>query len=209
MIRAFVIAPTPITQAGLHTILNSEQVQVIGMSAIPDAFVENIQDTDVIVVADEMLLKDVGRLLTNTQGMALIVLTNNPERLLSLARRLTLHGWGAVPQDAPVEQLQAAITAAVQGMVTLPTSSIAKLYERQMIVSDATDLEGPEEPLTQREQEVLELVGQGLSNKLIARSLMISEHTVKFHLSSLSAKLGASSRTEAVRKGLRRGLITV
>jgi DNA-binding NarL/FixJ family response regulator len=209
MIRVFVIAPTPITQAGLHTILNSEQIQVVGTSAIPDAFVESIQDVDVIVVADEMLLEDVGRSLTNTHGLALIVLTNNPERLFSLARRLTLRGWGAVPLDAPVEQFQAAIIAAVQGMVTLPTSSVAKLYERQMIASDATDLEGPEEPLTQREQEVLELVSQGLSNKLIARRLMISEHTVKFHLSSLSAKLGASSRTEAVRKGLRRGWITV
>jgi DNA-binding NarL/FixJ family response regulator len=209
MIRAFVIAPTPITQAGLHTILNSEQIQVIGTSAIPDAFAERIQDIDVIVVADEMQLEDVGHLLTNARNMALIVLTNNAERLFPLVRRLTLHGWGTVPLDAPVEQLQAAIIAAVQGMVTIPTASITKLYERQMIASDATDLDGPEEPLTQREQEVLELVGQGLSNKLIARSLMISEHTVKFHLSSLSAKLGASSRTEAVRKGLRRGLITV
>ena len=209
MIRAFVIAPTPITQAGLHTILNSEQIQVVGTSTTSDDIAERIQDVDVIVLADEMLVEDVGRLLTNTHNMALIVLTNNAERLFPQARRLTLYGWGTVPLDASVEQLQAAIIAAVHGMVTIPTHAITKLYARQMIASDTTDLEGPEEPLTQREQEVLELVGQGLSNKLIARRLMISEHTVKFHLSSLSAKLGASSRTEAVRKGLRRGLITV
>jgi DNA-binding NarL/FixJ family response regulator len=63
--------------------------------------------------------------------------------------------------------------------------------------------------LTAREHEVLELVGLGLSNKLIARQLQISEHTVKFHVSSISNKLGASSRTDAVRRGLRHGLITL
>jgi DNA-binding CsgD family transcriptional regulator len=56
---------------------------------------------------------------------------------------------------------------------------------------------------------VLELVGQGLPNKLIARQLQISEHTVKFHLASVSTKLGAVSRTDAVRLGLRQGLITL
>lgn len=209
MIRAWVIAPTPITQAGLHTILNSERIQVVGTSTTADDLARILEDIDVIVLADEMLLEDVGRVLANAHHMALIVLSNNAERLFLLARRLTLSGWGTVPLDAPVEQLHAAIIAAVQGMITIPTNAIAALYTKQIIADDATDLEGPEEPLTLREQEVLELVGQGLSNKLIARRLMISEHTVKFHLSSLSAKLGASSRTEAVRKGLRRGLITV
>ncbi len=209
MIHAFVIAPTPIAQAGLHTILNSEQIQVIGTSAIADAFSEHMQAVDVIVVADEMLLEDVGRALEHTHDVALIALTNSAERLLRLVRRLTLRGWGIVPIDAPLPQLQAAIIAAAQGMATLPIGSTGRLYERQMMGSAAIDLDEPEEPLTPREREVLELVGQGLSNKLIARSLIISEHTVKFHLSSLSAKLGASSRTEAVRKGLRRGLITV
>jgi DNA-binding NarL/FixJ family response regulator len=63
--------------------------------------------------------------------------------------------------------------------------------------------------LTGREQEVLQLLSQGLSNKLIARQLQISEHTVKFHVSALYTKLEASSRTEAISRGARLGLITL
>lgn len=67
----------------------------------------------------------------------------------------------------------------------------------------------PGEALTVREREVLELLSRGLPNKLIARRLQISEHTVKFHVSSTYAKLGATSRTDAVSRGVRRGLITI
>jgi len=67
----------------------------------------------------------------------------------------------------------------------------------------------PDEALTAREREVLELLSRGLHNKLIARRLQISEHTVKFHVSSIYAKLGATSRTDAVSRGVRRGLITI
>jgi DNA-binding NarL/FixJ family response regulator len=56
---------------------------------------------------------------------------------------------------------------------------------------------------------VLELLAQGLSNKAIAARLSISDQTVKFHVASICAKLGASNRTDAVRRGLRRGLTTL
>jgi DNA-binding NarL/FixJ family response regulator len=65
------------------------------------------------------------------------------------------------------------------------------------------------EALTAREQEVLELVSDGLHNRDIANALGISEHTVKFHLASLFGKLGASTRTEAVHRGLRHGVIDI
>jgi DNA-binding CsgD family transcriptional regulator len=65
------------------------------------------------------------------------------------------------------------------------------------------------EPLTARETEVLELLAQGLSNKAIAARLSISDQTVKFHVASICGKLGASNRTDAVRRGLRRGLTTL
>ena len=74
---------------------------------------------------------------------------------------------------------------------------------------DNIDVVLPDEALTTREREVLELLSRGLPNKLIARRLQISEHTVKFHVSSIYAKLGASSRTDAVSRGVRRGLITL
>jgi len=63
------------------------------------------------------------------------------------------------------------------------------------------------EPLTAREHQVLGMLGAGLGNKEIASRLKISEHTAKFHVASILGKLGASSRTEAVAIGLRRGLI--
>jgi DNA-binding CsgD family transcriptional regulator len=65
------------------------------------------------------------------------------------------------------------------------------------------------EPLTPREHEVLALVADGLRNREIARALEISEHTVKFHLASVFGKLGVSSRTEAIRRGLQLGLIHI
>jgi DNA-binding CsgD family transcriptional regulator len=65
------------------------------------------------------------------------------------------------------------------------------------------------EPLTPREQQVLELLAEGLPNKAIAARLGISDQTVKFHVASISAKLGATNRTEAVRLALRRGLLTL
>ncbi|PYR32170.1 MAG: hypothetical protein DMF92_03015 [Acidobacteria bacterium] len=66
-----------------------------------------------------------------------------------------------------------------------------------------------EEALTPREIQVLELVAEGLSNKGIAARLDISDQTVKFHVSSICGKLGAANRTDAVRRALRRGLITL
>src|SRR5919201_4733198 len=66
-----------------------------------------------------------------------------------------------------------------------------------------------EEPLTPREVEVLELLAEGLPNKAIAARLHISDQTVKFHVSSISGKLGAANRTDAVRRAVRRGLITL
>lgn len=65
------------------------------------------------------------------------------------------------------------------------------------------------EPLTPRELQVLELVAEGLGNRAIAERLGISDQTVKFHVASISGKLGAMNRTDAVRRAVRRGLITL
>jgi len=65
------------------------------------------------------------------------------------------------------------------------------------------------EPLTPREHDVLELLAEGLPNKAIARRLGISDQTVKFHVASISGKLGARNRTAAVRKAVSRGILTL
>jgi DNA-binding NarL/FixJ family response regulator len=71
------------------------------------------------------------------------------------------------------------------------------------------EIDDPVEPLTPREVQVLELLAEGMSNKAIAERLGISDQTVKFHVASISGKLGAANRTDAVRRGVRRGLITL
>ena len=73
----------------------------------------------------------------------------------------------------------------------------------------AREYDEPVEHLTTREHDVLALVADGLSNRDIAGALAISEHTVKFHLASVFGKLGVSTRTEAVQRGLRLGVIEI
>jgi DNA-binding NarL/FixJ family response regulator len=74
---------------------------------------------------------------------------------------------------------------------------------------DSLDDAEVEEPLTSREIQVLTLLAEGLPNKAIANRLGISDQTVKFHVASVSGKLGAANRTDAVRRAVRRGLIAL
>lgn len=104
---------------------------------------------------------------------------------------------------ADASQLQSAITAVAAGFVVLPPALAAvPRHPPDPIEDDRID-----EALTARELDVLALVSQGLPNREVAGELGISEHTVKFHLAAIYGKLDASTRTEAVRLALRRGLI--
>jgi DNA-binding NarL/FixJ family response regulator len=76
-----------------------------------------------------------------------------------------------------------------------------------MAAASRLDEAPPVERLTPRETEVLQLLADGLANKVIAAKLGVSEETVKFHLASVFGKLGASNRTDAVRQAIRRGLV--
>ncbi len=127
---------------------------------------------------------------------------------LELARLVTTDGlgFGALPRDAGTEEIIAAIIAAANGLTTLDRSlareALSGLERRRVEpVSEQS------EPLTAREQDVLQLLAQGIPNKQIAQRLSISEHTVKFHVSAIMTKLGAASRTEAVTTAARRGLL--
>ena len=134
---------------------------------------------------------------------ATVLLSSNvhPERhLLGLGVRAVL------PGRSPAARLVAAIRAVAAGLVVLD--------ERAAGVGSPSEDEPRREregidALTPRESEVLRLLAEGLPNKEMARTLEISEHTVKFHLSSIFGKLRATSRTEAVAIGIRRGLVMV
>jgi DNA-binding NarL/FixJ family response regulator len=104
----------------------------------------------------------------------------------------------------------ASLAAARRSDVDADAIMIAAEHQTATSGSDDHDDEGEfEEPLTPREIQVLELLAEGLPNKAIAARLHISDQTVKFHVSSISGKLGAANRTDAVRRAVRRGLITL
>jgi two-component system, NarL family, response regulator YdfI len=109
---------------------------------------------------------------------------------------------GVIPFDATPEEIEGAVHAVHAGLVVTMPASLAEFLPEQQPVADELA-----EPLSDRELEVLDLLAEGLSNKLIAHRLNISEHTVKTHVASIFAKLGASSRTEAVSQAIRRGLV--
>ena len=110
---------------------------------------------------------------------------------------------GLLPRDIPPAQIEAAIRAVAAGLIVRTREKPRPSFDA---IGDAVgDAEAP--LLTPREVEVLAAIGNGSSNKAVARRLGISQHTVKFHVESLFRKLGAASRAEAVHKGLRRRLI--
>lgn len=208
MTRVFITAPTPALRAGLRAMLTTADLETVGEAPTLDQLApEELAGVDVVVVASEELPADIATIVANARALAIIVLANATWPVAQL-RGLALRGWGIAAPDAPVAELQAAVLAAAQGLVVLPPALAEQLLGQRPEVEPA-DLEPLDEPLTAREREVLQLLSQGLPNKLIARELQISEHTVKFHVSSLYAKLGAASRTDAVSRGARRGLITL
>ena len=202
---AFVVAPTPVTRAGLRSMLaNAEgvEVRVVGEASSPTG-PSALSEADVVLVADEELLEEAAIAVAEdgTQG---VVLISEEERAVSALRAMQLKGWGVVPPDAPPEELAAAVAAAGQGLIVLP-----KPLTERLLQEPASPAEGPFEALTAREREVLDLLAHGLRNAEIAGELHISEHTVKFHISSLYAKLGVTNRAEAVSRGARQGLISL
>lgn len=117
--------------------------------------------------------------------------------------------FGALLRDATPDEIVPAITAVASGLITLDRRLASDLFAASQRVA-APAAERPatsDEPLTARELEVLQLMAQGLPNKTIAARLHISEHTAKFHVSAIMMKLGAASRTEAVTRGARLGLL--
>jgi DNA-binding NarL/FixJ family response regulator len=114
-----------------------------------------------------------------------------------------------LPADAPADQLVAALQAAAAGLVVVHPADVTATLPAATTATSSTTQAPPElaEPLTRREREVLQMLAAGLGNKEIAARLNISDHTAKFHVAAILAKLGASTRTEAVTLALRRGLI--
>jgi len=118
-----------------------------------------------------------------------------------------------LPRTAAASEIVLAVESAAAGLVVLHPDVAAALLAAAPDPAPALPNErsaaagGGGPPLTPREVEVLGMLAEGLANKQIAPRLGITEHTVKYHVASIFAKLGASSRTEAVMVGARRGLV--
>jgi len=111
--------------------------------------------------------------------------------------------------DAVTRRRLAALVKADPEIVLVAEAEQADVVVSERVIATAAPATVPREgaALTPRELDVLRLVAQGLGNKEIAAELDLSAHTVKYHLASVLAKLGARSRTEAVSRGIRTGLL--
>jgi DNA-binding NarL/FixJ family response regulator len=117
---------------------------------------------------------------------------------------------GVLPRDASPRQIRAALAAAEQGLTVVAADGSHGGPPGGLLAGGAPDgTEEPIESLTPREREVLRLLAEGLPNKLIADRLGVSENTAKFHVNSILGKLGAESRTEAVVRAARLGLVAL
>jgi DNA-binding NarL/FixJ family response regulator len=209
LIRVALISPTLALRAGLQALFrDSDEITVVGDAPGIDKVKTFIHKTDVLVVtAEPGRQTDYQQILWNLKpSNALLILYGD----ISQARVLTglnLRAWGLLPLDTAKKELVAAVRALHQGLVVVMPDIMKSLMKPAPLLGE--DAEVPFEKLTMRETEVLQYISQGLPNKQIASMLYISEHTVKFHISSIYIKLGVTNRTEAAHIGLSYGLIAL
>lgn len=211
-LRVLIVADDPLARAGLAALLADQPgCQVIGQVS---------GDTDLLDALDvhrpEVIVWDLGwdpasasstspatglERLSDLEDEAPPAVALLPDETHATEARIA-GARGLLLRDTDAEHLVAALMAVALGLVVLDPSLAAAM---SAIREQGTPL--MVEELTPRELEVLQLLAEGLPNKIIALRLDISEHTVKFHVNAILGKLGAQSRTEAVVRASRLGLI--
>ena len=207
MIYIVILAPTLPLRAGLRSLLNTvEGFEVLAEAATWDRSTEIPAETDVIVAADSSLdfsiLEDL--LAELPDPPAILLLADQAEESARLVN-LPLRAWGLLPADTGEDELLGTIDVLDMGIAAGDMNLIKQVFGNQLKAKHNSD--DLVEELSDREMDVLELLAEGLANKQIAYELNISEHTVKFHVSSIYTKLGVTNRTEAVMMAARYGLI--
>jgi len=205
-IRVAVAATSAVRRAGLESIVRNEpDFQLAGSTGALGRlglFAQN-SDADVIVVdSDSVFDIDISEL------QAAIVLLSEVGDARRVSRLLKSGVRSILPRESDADEIVSAIYASYSGHVLL-SAEVAERLAALYGDSEAGQAETAVEEITPRESEVLRMLAEGLVNKDIASRLGLSEHTVKFHISSILEKLGASTRTEAVTLGIRRGLIPI
>lgn len=211
MIRVVIVAQAAALRLGLRSLLGAgEAVEVVAEAASLVELDVPLHEIDVLVLAAPRLpgdLRDFPAMEGSPESLpALLMLTE--EGRLSPALAGLARAWGALPLDASAEELLAAVAALHEGLIVVAPPLAEPTLVRALGLQEA-GAEALAESLTERELEVLQWLAQGLANKQIAVSLGISEHTVKFHVSAIYSKLGATNRTEAVRLGVQQGLVVL
>lgn len=202
-IRTLIVAPDPLARTGLATLLHGfDQCAVVGHIDGDLPWVD-----DVAAYGADVVLLDLG-----WQGDSALPLPDEspvPVVALVMDEETASAAWqagvaGVVERGVSAETLVAALVAAAHDLVVLYPDYVPTL------LADATAPGAlPLDPLTPRETEVLERLAEGLTNKAIAQTLGISDHTVKFHVNAVLTKLDAQSRTEAVVSALRAGVLSL
>ena len=206
-IRIAVAATSAVRRAGLESIIRSHaEFHLAGSFGAVASVVSFARSTELdVIVIDTDSIRDL--LLEPTSDAAIVLLTEVTEAR-SISRLLRSGVRAILSRESDPDDVLSAIYASYDGLVLLSTptaESLAAVYGEQPLEVEAE----LSEEITSRETDVLRMLAQGLVNKDIAARLGISEHTVKFHISSILDKLGASTRTEAVTLGIRRGLIPI
>ncbi len=191
------VAPSPALRAGLRSLLASDgEIRIIGERTRwgGGEYVDGQEEADVVITTSASLvsLPMDGEPLSSGP---VLFLRDEPLNLRWAAQSSTV--WGVLPLESSASELSAAVHALSEGLIVGPPP---------LLLGDE-GASAEQGPLTERERQVLEWLAKGLANKQIAVQLGISEHTVKFHISSIYAKLNATNRTQAVREGLRNGWI--
>ncbi|MBX3005562.1 MAG: response regulator transcription factor [Anaerolineales bacterium] len=192
-------------RSGLRALLAYDpRIQVAAEAATLAGLLEQEAELDVVLLAEELPLAQLAEALAaSEEPPALLLLSQAPEAAQPIAS-LPARAWGWLPPDCSPQELAAAVLALHEGLIAAAPPMLTAL------LAPANRSEAPlDEELTERELDVLQLLAEGMANKQIALQLNISEHTVKFHSSSIYAKLGVTNRTEAVRRAARLGLLVL
>jgi two-component system, NarL family, response regulator YdfI len=204
-IRVAVATTSAVRRSGLESIVRSHaDLHLAGSFGTVASLISFAGGTELdVIVIDSDSLRDLSLVPTS---YAPIVLLTELGDARSISRLLRSGVRAILSRESQQEDVLSAIYVAYDGMVLLSAQAaenLAAVYGDQPLeIEDELS-----EEMTSRETEVLRMLAEGLVNKDIAVRLGISEHTVKFHISSILDKLGASTRTEAVTLGIRRGLI--
>ena len=205
MVKVLVISPYPSVRAGLRALLQAGgEIEVVWEGAGAADLAEPWPSRpDVALVDDAGGVAVLEALEARAPDLGVVLLGGAPAQYREATRS---RPRGYLTRDANAGELAAAVRAVAHGLTVLDPALMQSLLSS---TPPARSEPGAllDEALTPRELEVLQLLAAGLPNKTIAARLGISEHTAKFHVSSVLAKLDAASRTEAVTIAARRGLL--